>query len=150
MKYHLICPYCKSKFAEKKEFISWDKERFEFPCPTCGRKFNLLLEDEWVDLHDVIAKTILLILLWIAAIVYRVLLINDMRSLIPILILAILCGLVVVQRLLLKLMQVMHNNFCTKWMDKKRILPHVKKVLLLVDFLMTAFLLLFLLFAGVR
>lgn len=150
MNFHLICPYCKSKFVKKKEYVSWrDEECFEFNCPTCKRKFNLLLEAEWAEMHDGIAITLVLILLWPSAIVYKVLLINDMCSFIPILVLAILWGVVAVRSLLLKLMQVMHNNFCTKWTDKKNILPHIKKLLSMANLLMVVFLFPFLLFWGI-
>lgn len=147
MNFHLICPYCKSKFVEKKEYVSWwDEECFEFNCPTCKRKFNLLIETELAEMHTGIRQTFSLILFWIAAIVFRVLLINDMNSFIPILILAILWGAVAVRSLCLKLMQIMHNNFCTKWADKKNILPYIKKLLSMANLLMVVFLFFFLLF----
>lgn len=149
--FHLICPYCKNKFIAKKEYVSWrDEECFDFRCLSCGERFNLLSESCWVEMHDVIAQTMLLFLLWIAAIIFKTLLIHELQTLIPILILAVLCGIIAIRSLLLKLMQIIHNNFCTKWAGKQDRFFSIKKPLIAADSIIFIFLLMFLLLWGAK
>lgn len=124
IKYHILCPNCKDMIVQEKAHpAKLDKDRYTFSCDHCGCTFDLLRDNDLMNLQTSINSLMHLTVVWIYMIFLKILMLLQIWwLLIPILWLLFLVVLAARNMLPPVVLQHIHNNLQTKWGQKKEMI----------------------------